>query len=736
MRTARSSNVFPILFLSAFVLVAIGALFVLQARGQITPLLTGDAQFSRDAFLTYTPDYKMTFMPKAVLDEVSVKENIRRMPDGTFPASAGRLETAPFMPTRYLGVPVKGSDTNQRNLYRQKSIVEIECIRTGDTIDLLKGQSEEWFMSTVRIRDGWCDGPVKVIAVSKADTLHVGIGTPLKISALQYFMSGTVGVVVAAMLAFVLCVLVSVPFIALPNFGWGSRLTLAAGYPSVFGYMAFMLVWYSGANPFVLQLTAWVFLGTPAALYWATQRRHPVADCHEEDVRRFVLGLLVLCTVLVLPYVVIGTGGGYWFSAYAFFPASWTTDNILSMQEVRSIIYVGAIHPYPLATWSISDRGIVQPGTLFALFGLPWLRQPMLEWPVGIYAQALFASVLQGLAVPAGMVFLSKYMKSNVRSILVGVMLVCTPFIMFNSAYAWPKLSAGLLALIAILWFHFSVQTGNPRSMCVALLIFVFGVLNHSASLLTICVPMCYLVFGLLAGDLKLDLVLKAFSGAPIRLGLTVVLSVCLLQWVEAIEPKSSFPLTYLLTGDGRFGMSKAQIWQAVIAHFRAFTVESFLREKILDLRDLIWTTRSVIARDNGSQWSLPAIRAREFFSLLPAMGPGMLLAFVMSMVGRRTRPNQAGSADESIDRGLLLMGLSCIVSLLLVVLLCGMEAIVLQLPYGIILCLLTVMLLSCRGNKLALSLGVLAQVLNLAFVWYFGAAQLWNAFASGSFYS
>jgi hypothetical protein len=727
----RRHAVLAVLLAAILLIAATGLLLFAQSKGRVAPLLTGPEQFTADDFHIYRPDDKVTFLPKTVLDAISVKENIRRTKDG-FPSAAGRLETVSFMPPRFLGVPVKGADTDQGNLYKTKSLVALECIGTSGTIDLLRGQSEAWFLAAVRIPDGWCKGQVRVIAEAKLDSLHVGLGTPLRISAFQWLMGEWLGPVVAAMFVFAIGLLIAVPFVALPTLGLGVRLTMVAAYPTLFGYATFMAAWYSSANPLVLKAMAIAFFSFPALMFWVRSRLDVAADCQGEDVGRFITGLAAMVVLLLVPYYLLATGGGYWFSAYAFYPASWSTDNILSLQTARSIIHAGAVHPEPLGVWSIADRGVVQPGTLFALFGMPGIGQRLLDWPVGIYVQALFTSVIQGMVVPMALVFLARNLKAAVHPLLIGLMLLCTPFVMINTVYAWPKLSGGLLALMSLLWLNFSMQTGNAKALCLAVFLFFLGAMNHSASLLMIGAIVFYVVFSLMSGYRRWSHVSKVLLGAPAWMLLTVVASLFLLRWVEMVEPKSSFAATFLLTGNGRFGLSQAEVWQAVRLHYSAMTVESFLQDKASGAGDLVWTTRDFFARDGGSSWSLAAIRAQQFFSMLPAMGPGMLLAVAICGIRRLSR---RGSADVRADRGLYIVGMSCVASLLTIVLICGMPMVAHHLPYGIILCFLLVVLHWCRGDRLALTLGGAVQLVNLLVVWYFGAVLMWDRITSGYFH-
>lgn len=706
---------------------------ILQIGGHIEPLLPNGKQFTSDEFHEYKLDPKTTFLPPGIVEEISIKENIIQSPDNTFPASVGRVETLPFQPSRFMGIPVKGADVKQSNLYKEKSAVALECIESGATIDLLRGQSEAFFLSVIRVPDGWCEGKVKAVAFSPSASLHVGVGTPLKISAMQWLLSGPMGPFIGIVFAFAICVLVTVPFIALPASTLALRLTTVAMYPTLFGYAAFLAAWYSSGHPIVVRLVAITFLLAPTIVFLSQVRANTGLDRNVKDVYCFIMGLAAVCALVLFPYILLANGGGYWFSGYSFFPASWSTDNLLSMFEARSILLVGRVHPEALGTWSISDRGIVQPGTLLTLFSLPRIGRVLMEWPIGIYVQAMFASLLQGLVVPIVVVFLSRTRKVTGEAILMGIMLCTTPFIMFNIVYAWPKLSGGMLSVMSLLWFRSSLKTGNASSFCLSIFLFVLGVLNHSAALLMIVAFPCYMLLG--GGFRILDWrnIQKAIFGAPGVLGLTVILSVGLLVWADSIEPKSSFTITFLVTGDGKFGLTKPEIWQHILGYVKSLSFAGFMYEKATDLLDLLWTTRPGYARDNNAPWSLAGIRSRQFLSLLPTLGPGMLAAVAVAAI-RRSLSSGSAAIPEKRDSTILALGVSCMATLVAIIVLCGMPVIVHHLPYGIILGFTLLLMYFCRRDRVALSIGAVLQVMNLAIVWYYGAFHTWAEITSSAF--
>jgi hypothetical protein len=731
LRVDGSRSSLFILIAAVVLLVVSGAAMFWQTHGEIKPLLTGDRQFTNDDFVEYKLDPRVTFLPPSVIDKITIKENIKRMPDGSFPSSAGRVETQPFTPSRFVGIPVKGADVNQINLYKTKSRVTLQCIESNAAIDLLGGQTEYFYLATTRVPDGWCKGPVKAVAESKMDSLHVGVGTPVRISAVQWVLSRTGGALVALAFVFAMGILVTIPFVAMPKCTLGIRVTMVAAYPTVCGYAAFMAGWYSGAQPVVVGVAALLFITVPSAIWLRCVRGDSRSGANDQDARWFLAALFAVCLLIATPYILLSSnGGGYWFSAYAFFPASWSTDNILSMQTARSVLLAGKVHPEALGVWRLSDRGVIQPGTLLALFGLPGIGRVIMEWPVGIYAQAMFTGLIQGLVVPIGFLFLRKNEKHWLDSILMGLTLCTTPFIMFNTVYAWPKLSGGILAFMSLLWFAASLKKGNARGLSLSVLLFAMGALNHSATLLMIFAFPSYLLIGSVFRVLDWGNIRKAAFGAPYLLGLTVLVSIGSLAWVDLIESKSSFTITYLLTGDGRHGLTRPEVWNQIFAYYQSLTFDRFVHEKVTNLRGLFWTTNSFYARDNGIPWSLASIRAQEFCSLIPAMGPGVILAATVAAVGGNRRRGDSGVSKPD-DINVYILGVSCAIALVVIILVCGMLTTTHQLPYGVILGLLFTLMYLYRGNRSAMLLGAVLQVLNVGIVWYWGSMRLWAELAS-----
>lgn len=216
-------------------------------------------------------------------------------------------------------------------------------------------------------------------------------------------------------------------------------------------------------------------------------------------------------------------------------------------------------------------------------------------------------------------------------------------------------------------------------------------------------------------------------------MAVTLTTSIGLLLWVDLIESKSSFTITYLLTGNGRHGLTRAEVQDQILAYYQALTFDGFLRQKAQNFLGLLWTTNPFYARDNGIPWSLASIRAQEFCSLIPAMGPGVVLAAIMAaVVGRRGRIGSVFSQPYDVDFRLL--GASCAIALFAIILACGMLPTTHQLPYGVALGILLALMSSYRENRTAMLLGAVLQLMNLGIVWYWGSTRLWTELALASF--
>src|SRR5665213_2369287 len=80
-------------------------------------------------------------------------------------------------------------------------------------LNLLNGPSEGWFLTTVHLPAGWCNGQITVAAHSVDAKYAIGLGTPFKIGRITWAAGGRLGVFLAAILVFSLTAISTIPII-------------------------------------------------------------------------------------------------------------------------------------------------------------------------------------------------------------------------------------------------------------------------------------------------------------------------------------------------------------------------------------------------------------------------------------------------------------------------------------------------------------------------------------------
>lgn len=350
------------------------------------PLLIGDDKgngiFVSDDYYVNYPDFKTVFMPKSIVEAIRVKQNLLHFQDGNrFVRTKGMFKSLPFKSAHLMTIPVQGANPTQVGLFDERAKVALRCIQTGAEIPVLLGPSETWFLAMVRVPVNWCSGEVEIVASSPSEELSVGFGTPLEVSRLFWIMNGRFGAVVGWVIAAVLFATLVLPFILLPRASILMRLGLVSIYPSLAGYLMFMFGWFAHSGT-GLRIASVAFFIAP--LIFALSRKLSLGTNWQTDiVRSFMAGSAALALVLLAPYLLLQIGGGIWFPGYAFFPASWSTDNLLSIMAAKSVLLLGPGHPEFLGHWSLGDRGVVQAGDLLAPMALPLLGSSLLQTQFG-----------------------------------------------------------------------------------------------------------------------------------------------------------------------------------------------------------------------------------------------------------------------------------------------------------------------------------------------------------------
>jgi hypothetical protein len=724
----NSLHILSITFI-ALILISFFLLYV-QGKESLRPLINGNDIFVNNTLHIYKPDPRSILIPPRILDLSLMQENLSKQGE-KFVGYVGTIETKPFRPSRYMSIPLLGGLTDGEfsgQFFRDKARIVLKCLDSGAEIDLMRAPSESWYMRTVRIPDNWCRDSVQVIGQSKLENVRIGIGTPIKVGPLFWISSSWVGAMAAGILAAGLFCLIFIPILSLKKTPLLLRLLMGILYPSVSGYLLYMQAQAAQLQPYLWASSIVFFVLPCVGLIGAMVRDKQTFDA--EVVSQFCWGLAGCLLIIVLPYTIIHLDNGFWFPNYAFYPVTWSKDNHLSLMMAKYAVMVGGGHPEYLGSWSISDRGIIQAGTLTPLIALLSTIKTLNNAIAITFLLHFFSAFLQSLAIPVGVIFIKNFLYKDVRSWKITVLLSTTPFILMNSFFVWPKLYAGLLAVTAAIAFSVALRSGRASIFCAGLISFVFGMMNHSAGSMMALAVFMYVLISLTMGFHKLSDIWRLLASGKSIIVITLLLCVGLIKSETMIEPATSWPSTYVLTGSGTFGLSPHEIIEKIYAFYAGTTLQNWITLKIGLLTDLVWIEEQFFARVIPGASFLGAIRTRECFSLLPALGPGLMIALLVAMSCQHLRFLRCEERQSAIDAAMLntvmIFAVSCLMAILTMVLFFNMPMIIPHVPYGAILGILLALACMALQRPILFNIAVSISVLNCAIVWFGGAWYTW----------
>ncbi len=706
-------------------IVACCAIF-LQENEETRPLLTGRDIFVADPFYAYTPEFYSTFIPQQFLQAMTAKENIVRTANAAW-RRAGSIETAPFKPARFMAIPVMGGGRSPSLFDPRQSGVYLRCLSNDAQLRLLNAPAE-WFLATVRVPDGWCDGLVTVAAHSVDEKHRAGLGTPFEIGPMTWAMAGRLGSVLAALIAFSLTSISVIPIVALGRYPLLHRLTFVLAAPSALGCLWFLQQWYVGSVE-ISALLGLVYLLGPVAFFTYKSWRRP-AEVDEQTARVFLLSLgVAFLIVLVAPYALIPIQNGFWFPAYAFFPAAWSTDNLLSEMTAKSVLALGRIHPDYIGTWSVNDRGVIQAGDFIGLMTLPLVKELISGSVAGFFVVNLYGAALQILAIPALVVLVCRRIAPGVNALAATLLLATTPFLLMNTFYIWPKISGGILIVMAVFLLDEAFRKASVGALCCAMVVLVLGIMNHSAGLFSIVTIVIYCGLSLMTKRHRLDGMTGLLRASALAL-LAVELVLAGVFRLAAVEPKTSWPIMYLLTGQGEYGLGSAQVIDRAIEFYRGMSLARFLDLKRSQVMDLVWMQNPLFEADYPGISVLGAIRAREFFSLLPAIGPGLVVGVLLELAARAGlcpwRMSKVEVADKDMFDTSMMLAVSSALTLVLYVLAFSQPMIAHHLLYGAVISVILAATLITARHRAIFHVATGVQVAGTALIWFFGAYYTW----------
>jgi len=241
-----------------------------------------------------------------------------------------------------------------------------------------------------------------------------------------------------------------------------------------------------------------------------------------------------------------------------------------------------------------------------------------------------------------------------------------------------------------------------------------------------------FLIASLALGRYRLDDV-RWMVGRPARAaGLLAagLAAVVLLVSHDALERKTSYGMTFLLTGTGVFGLDGSGIRAAVQRFYAGLSWPALLELKRRQVESLAWTADPFFAGFCAGVSALGCARVTEFFALLPSLGPAWLVLAARALLFLPRRRGGAGDAPEGeVIRDLRLLAPLSLATILVMIAVFNVPMVTPHIPYAVILGVLLgpltfVPVLSSAGSRGAV---LAVQIANLVLVWMIGAWWMWH---------
>jgi hypothetical protein len=709
-------------YVLAVVIAASVALLAVAVRSDKTPMFATAAWHNPNGLMETSKGRSGSFVSDRVLqkDEAIFINVTPKNPPPGFESIAGKIESPSFTPARYMVVPLHGL-VNRINRHAWRLFdpngagVVLECLATGKTQQLLTTPSNDLFERAVFVPRGSCPDKVKLsLQVSAKDT-HDGIGTPLAVSAAYALVAGPLRFVVAFGVASLFFLCLFVPPLLVTRLSYLVRGGLALITVGLCGYLSFVMQAVNLEPALILAVTAMLLAAPLLAFAWAAATGRAAGA--GALLARLSLAWLIIGATIVLPMQVIPVNGGGWDFNSAFYPVEWSNDNQLPTTMARYVIETDQVQPPGMGRWSITDRGFAPAGlSALVLFGLDQVGLGR-ESPITVHMAQMIISlanasiVLLVLLLPG----LSGGRLGTVAA--VAAIFAATPFFFFNLVYSWPKLAAGALQLWGILVLAAALRQQRHDWLWLVPPLILFGFLFHSAVLFMVPVIGIYAV---------------AVVALQVRRGVLVVLPVdlatlcasliataILWRYHDSFGEKTSFGATYVLTGDGQFGLSGREVIDAVLAYYGNQTLASVAELRWSNFLKLFWPSQA-IGPAHYQLGLLPVLRLAQLWSVVPAM---LIAAPCLLLLPGLRRPRSESPEAQDLVVALVLGG-ATLAALLVVA---AMRPVVAVLPYTLLLAPLALAALVADYGKRAVRGLIALHVALFGLIWVAGSWWIWT---------
>jgi hypothetical protein len=550
----------------------------------------------------------------------------------------GVVRSAPFMIDGPVVVPYNGfSGDPGLDTY-------LECASSGQRRFLATQRTNtQWSEVFVEPVSDWCPGPVRIVAESSTDANYVSLGTPFRVSRLSAFKRSPVAALWYLLLAWLVV------------FGWlaavfervdskrGSVSAIAAALIcfGLLGYLQFFAFWLS---PSAGQISSAAIV--VAGLCFAG-RQVVGAGARSDGLVEFRCAcsswLLVAIAILMLG-MMVDAGAGAWSANGRFYPVRWSTDNQVPYLAANSLISGTLKGGAWLGSWKMSDRPPLAYGwnaTLQALFQLfspsgdsDYLGY-LYQWAVGVVLNTLWIALL--------VILLRRLRFSMASATSIALLVLLTPFGIFNTMFVWPKMLSATFGLMAA-WLLLSPDRpsrplrDDGLALVAAAALSALALMSHGGS-----------VFGIVA-SIVLTAAWRGLPTARAAIAAACVGAAVLLPWSlwqHFVDPPGTALIKKAFAGTFGFGERDIGVLETIRQSYSTLTLHDWIVMK--------WNGLSTLFLGMGSRCGMVEVgvshsitdswRISDFFYVFPGLN-FLLVGFVAMIWLARKIPQMVPAAS------------------------------------------------------------------------------------------
>lgn len=546
-----------------------------------------------------------------------VRREIRNHPETVYWASdrgksgEKRLESGLFQLPRALVLPYRLAYVGALKPAADASVF-FECQKSGKRLDLDLAPTNVSFSERfIEVPDDFCGASVRLVAISR-DQEFVGLATPYEVDAREAWIHALPSHILrhfVTMLALITLGLSGT--IAARTFGSA----IAAPIPfaitlGLMGHLSFFVFFFDPSVGRVLSYSS-IGLSFAVLIFARARRRQLLTDTWAELSEPAWVWFYVSLFFVLLLYAA-DTGAGSWQANGRFWPARWSSDNNLSMLVAETIYRERSIEAL-LGDWTVSDRPQIQTG--IQLFLRPFSSLYYLTSTHGQYLHYFHHTIgvamntLWALAV----IQLLREMRLSIRARTAVVFaLALTPFAIFNSVYAWPKLLSGAFGVLALTPVAAPILRGRPRDE-------IYRALPYTAALAALSLLSHGGGIAFLLG-LAVWLLWRAGLPRPSVIAISALVGLAIILpwqvWQHLVDPPGTALLKKAFAGTYGFGEAEISVLDTILREYSALTPMKWLHLKWDSLVVLFygdWRPVEDMSWTSFRRW-------HDFFFLFPSM--------------------------------------------------------------------------------------------------------------------